>query len=55
MISTLEYFAPESRADLLGLLADRGPAAMLLAGGTDLLVDLRPSSCTRVRREPQER
>ena len=41
MISTLEYFAPESRADLLGLLADRGQAAKLLAGGTDLLVDLR--------------
>ena len=41
MMSTLEYFAPESRADLLGLLADRGQAAKLLAGGTDLLVDLR--------------
>jgi CO/xanthine dehydrogenase FAD-binding subunit len=41
MTSTLEYFAPESRADLLGLLADRGQVAKLLAGGTDLLVDLR--------------
>ncbi len=41
MTSTLEYFAPASRADLLGVLADRGQTAKLLAGGTDLLVDLR--------------
>ncbi len=41
MTSTLDYLAPESRADLLGVLADRGPDAKLLAGGTDLLVDLR--------------
>jgi CO/xanthine dehydrogenase FAD-binding subunit len=41
MTSTLEYFAPESREDLLGVLADRGETAKLLAGGTDLLVDLR--------------
>jgi CO/xanthine dehydrogenase FAD-binding subunit len=41
MTSTLEYFAPESRADLLGVLADHRQAAKLLAGGTDLLVDLR--------------
>jgi CO/xanthine dehydrogenase FAD-binding subunit len=41
MTSTLEYFAPESRGELLGLLSDRGRAVKLLAGGTDLLVDLR--------------
>ena len=55
MTSTLEYFAPESRADLLGLLADRGQAAKLLAGGTDLLVDIRNHQLApRVDREPQE-
>ncbi|HUA47060.1 MAG TPA: xanthine dehydrogenase family protein subunit M [Solirubrobacteraceae bacterium] len=41
MTSTFEYLAPDSRDELLGLLADRGPTAKLLAGGTDLLVDLR--------------
>jgi CO/xanthine dehydrogenase FAD-binding subunit len=55
MTSTLEYFAPESRADLLGLLADRGPNAKLLAGGTDLLIDLRsqllhPESIVNVKK-----
>ncbi|HTP21838.1 MAG TPA: FAD binding domain-containing protein [Solirubrobacteraceae bacterium] len=41
MTSTFEYLAPGSRDELLGVLADRGPAAKLLAGGTDLLVDVR--------------
>jgi CO/xanthine dehydrogenase FAD-binding subunit len=41
MTSTIEYLAPASREELLGVLADRGQTAKLLAGGTDLLVDLR--------------
>jgi CO/xanthine dehydrogenase FAD-binding subunit len=41
MTSTFEYVAPGSRDELLGVLAYRGPTAKLLAGGTDLLVDLR--------------
>jgi carbon-monoxide dehydrogenase medium subunit len=41
MSATIEYLAPDSRQELLGALADRGPKAKLLAGGTDLLVDLR--------------
>lgn len=41
MTHQLEYVAPVSRDQLLALLAERGPAAKLLAGGTDLLVDLR--------------
>jgi CO/xanthine dehydrogenase FAD-binding subunit len=41
MTFTFEYLAPESRLELLDVLADHGPTAKLLAGGTDLLVDLR--------------
>ncbi len=40
MTTTLDYVAPESREGLLGVLAG-GRRARLLAGGTDLLVDLR--------------
>ena len=54
-MSTLDYFAPDSRAELLSLLAERGPDAKLLAGGTDLLVDLRNRQCQPgVSREPEE-
>jgi carbon-monoxide dehydrogenase medium subunit len=41
MTSTFEYLAPDKRGELLGVLADRGETCKLLAGGTDLLVDLR--------------
>lgn len=41
MTATFEYAAPTSREELLDLLAARGSGAKLLAGGTDLLVDLR--------------
>lgn len=38
---TFTYRAPVSRAELLSLLADHGPDARVLAGGTDLLGDVR--------------
>jgi CO/xanthine dehydrogenase FAD-binding subunit len=41
MTQTFKYQAPGSRAELLGLLADHGEAAKVLAGGTDLLVNIR--------------
>ncbi len=41
MITTFKYRAPVTRADLHGLLADHGSDARLLAGGTDLLGDIR--------------
>jgi carbon-monoxide dehydrogenase medium subunit len=44
MLHNFEYHAPRRRAELLGLLADHGGAAMLLAGGTDLLVNVRGGS-----------
>jgi CO/xanthine dehydrogenase FAD-binding subunit len=36
-----EYVRPETLADAIAILAEHGPAARLLAGGTDLLVRLR--------------
>jgi carbon-monoxide dehydrogenase medium subunit len=44
MLHSFEYRAPRQRAELLGLLADHGEAARLLAGGTDLLVNVRAGS-----------
>jgi len=41
MTATFAYRAPVLRAELLSLLADHGAAARVLAGGTDLLADLR--------------
>jgi carbon-monoxide dehydrogenase medium subunit len=41
MLHEFEYHAPRRRAELLGLLADHGAEARLLAGGTDLLVNIR--------------
>jgi CO/xanthine dehydrogenase FAD-binding subunit len=44
MHQTYGYAAPKARAELLGLLAERaerGAGAKLLAGGTDLLVNIR--------------
>lgn len=46
MLHDFEYQAPRQRAELLGLLADNGGAAMLLAGGTDLLVNVRAGNDT---------
>lgn len=36
-----QYFRPESIRDVSGLLVEHGPAARLLAGGTDLLVRIK--------------
>lgn len=41
MTATFTYRSPTSRAELLAVLADQGDGARVLAGGTDLLVDLR--------------
>ena len=41
MLHQFTYLAPRTRAELHGVLADNGPAAALLAGGTDLLVNIR--------------
>ncbi len=41
MLHQFTYLAPRTRAELHGVLADNGAAASLLAGGTDLLVNIR--------------
>ena len=41
MTATFQYRAPATRAELLGLVADNSERTRVLAGGTDLLVDLR--------------
>ena len=41
MINSFNYLAPTTREELHSLLADLGPGAALLAGGTDLLVNIR--------------
>ena len=45
MNEILKYRAPTSRAELYGLMADHGEGAKILAGGTDLLVDIRSGLC----------
>ena len=41
MLHRFDFTAPRDRAELLGVLAERGRAATLLAGGTDVLVNIR--------------
>jgi CO/xanthine dehydrogenase FAD-binding subunit len=41
MIYRFNYLAPETREELHSMLADRSSGAALLAGGTDLLVNIR--------------
>ena len=36
-----EYIAAETTAEACGVLAEHGPEARVLAGGTDLLIELR--------------
>ena len=45
MNEIFKYRAPTSRAELLAVLADHGAGAKVLAGGTDLLVDIRNGLC----------
>ena len=40
---TLDYITPKSAADAVALLAEHGESACALAGGTDLVVDLKHS------------
>ncbi len=46
MLHRFEYLAPRGRAELLDVLAARGASAILLAGGTDVLVNIRAGSAT---------
>jgi carbon-monoxide dehydrogenase medium subunit len=41
MLQNFQYAAPRTRAELHAILADRGPDASLLGGGTDLLANIR--------------
>ena len=41
MLQHFTYLAPRTRAELHSVLANEGAAASLLAGGTDLLVNVR--------------
>jgi carbon-monoxide dehydrogenase medium subunit len=57
MLHRFDYAAPRDRAELLDLLAARGRSAMLLAGGTDVLVNIRggavqPALVIDVKRVP---
>jgi CO/xanthine dehydrogenase FAD-binding subunit len=41
MTDVFSYRSPVLRAELLGLLAEHGKSARLLAGGTDVMIDMR--------------
>jgi CO/xanthine dehydrogenase FAD-binding subunit len=45
-----EFFAPETVDEAVGILREKGPAARVLAGGTDVMVRIRrgmvPAECT---------
>ena len=41
MLHEFSYLAPRNRKELLGILSSEGPRAKILAGGTDLLVNVR--------------
>jgi carbon-monoxide dehydrogenase medium subunit len=41
LLNDFEYLAPESISDVLTFLAEHGEEAKLIAGGTDLLVDMK--------------
>ena len=41
MLQQFTYLAPRTRGELHGIMADHGAEAALLAGGTDLLVNIR--------------
>ena len=61
-LKTFEYFAPESLPEALSLLQERGEAGRALAGGTDLVVQVKeggkiptPSCLVSLRRLPELR
>ena len=37
----MEYFEPKSISDALSLLAKQGAGAKVIAGGTDVMVDIK--------------
>jgi 4-hydroxybenzoyl-CoA reductase subunit beta len=45
-LSRFEYLAPDSLAEALQLLQLHGPDAMLMSGGTDLLINIKHRLCT---------
>jgi carbon-monoxide dehydrogenase medium subunit len=60
MLQPFTYVAPREKQELLGVLAEKGAEARLLAGGTDLLVDLRtnprgPRWVVDIKRIPEMR
>ena len=57
---TFEYVRPATLAEAVDILAERGPGARVLAGGTDLLIRLRDGSASAtivvdVKRIPEMR
>ena len=59
-METFQYVRPVAIADAIALLAEHGPAARILAGGTDLLIRLRDGSASAsvvvdVKRIPEMR
>jgi carbon-monoxide dehydrogenase medium subunit len=57
-VQPFDYVRPSTLAEAVGLLAERGPDARVLAGGTDLLIrlrdgSLRPSVVVDVKRVPE--
>jgi len=46
MLHKFSYIAPHNREELLELLADKKSSAKIIAGGTDLLVDIRAGNQT---------
>lgn len=45
MRSDVEYVRPSSLEETIGFLSDHGPETKALAGGTDLLIDIRSGKC----------
>jgi carbon-monoxide dehydrogenase medium subunit len=45
LLKAIDYAAPRTLAEAVGLLAGRGDRARVLAGGTDILVQLREGCC----------
>jgi len=45
-VKSFEYIAPREIKDVFKLLADFNKDAQILAGGTDLLIELRKPSAT---------